>query len=374
MKFSCLQENLYRGLQIARSSVGREQSLPILSHILLTTEKGILSLTATNLEIAVHATVRGKVETEGSIALDAKTLVEFVSLLPKEKVDLTTSSQGILSIQCGGYSTTLHGLSSEDFPLIPSVEKENPITFSLSDIREGLSTTLFAVSLQESRPELSGVLFHSDPVKKTLTIVGTDAYRLAEKTIPAEGELSQNHDVIIPLKTLQEFLRITQYGMGARGELVITDHQLLFLCDSVELYSKRIQGTYPDYKNIIPPSFSTHVRIPRQEFIQAIKASSIFSKAGLHDVQLTVTPKQDGKGLLSLYAANASVGENTTTLDIEMSGGENTVLLNYKYLLDGLSLITSQNVTLDIVDSVNPCVLKPEGGEGYLYLVMPIRQ
>ena len=162
--------------------------------------------------------------------------------------------------------------------------------------------------------------------------------------------------------------------MGARGELVITDHQLLFLCDSVELYSKRIQGTYPDYKNIIPPSFSTHVRIPRQEFIQAIKASSIFSKAGLHDVQLTVTPKQDGKGLLSLYAANASVGENTTTLDIEMSGGENTVLLNYKYLLDGLSLITSQNVTLDIVDSVNPCVLKPEGGEGYLYLVMPIRQ
>lgn len=374
MKFSCLQENLYRGLQIVRSSIGKEQSLPILSHILLKADQGGLTLTATNLEIAVHTTVRGKVEESGAIAVDAKTLCEYVGLLPKEKVDLTCSSEGVASVSCGGFTTKIKGSSPDDFPLIPHVEKQEPITFPLVDMKDALSSTLFAVAPQESRPELSGILFHLSHEYKTLTIVGTDAYRLSEKIIPLASTPPSDTNVIIPVKTLQELMRITQFGMGGHGELIITDNQLLFLCDGVELYSKRIQGNYPDYVNIIPTVFTTTAHIPRTEIIQAVKAASIFSKTGLGDVQLTFTPKTETHGTLSIYSSNASVGENTTALDVLMQGKENSILLNYKYLLDGLTTINAETIIFQAVDSVNPCVIKPTNGTGTLYLIMPIRQ
>lgn len=374
MKFSCLQENLYRGLQIVRSSIGKEQSLPILSHILLKADQGGLTLTATNLEIAVHTVIRGKVEESGSIAVDAKILCEYVGLLPKEKVDLMCSSEGVVSVSCGGFATKIRGSSPDDFPLIPHVERHEPVTFSLADMKDALSATLFTVAPQESRPELSGILFHLSEEQKSLTIVGTDAYRLSEKVIPLSGTPQPDTNVIIPIKTLQELIRITQFGMGGHGELVITDNQLLFLCDGVELYSKRIQGTYPEYMNIIPTTFTTTAHIPRSEFIQAVKAASIFSKAGLGDVQLTFTPKTDSRGTLSLYSSNASVGENTTSLDIQVQGKENSILLNYKYLLDGLTTMNAETIVFQAVDSVNPCVIKPVDGVGTLYLIMPIRQ
>lgn len=374
MKISCLQENLYRGLQVVKSCIGKESSLPILSTILLKTEDGSLSLNATNLEIGVHATVRGKIEQEGSIAIDAKTFTDYIGLLPKEKIQLEVSNEGVVLVICQNFSTKIRGVNPEDFPIIPQLEKQNAITCAVSDLKVAIASTIFTVAQNESRPELSGLLFHVDVKEEKLFLVGTDAYRLGEKSISIKNVPHEDCDVILPTRTLQEVLRIMQYGVGGTIEMYITDNHVLFVCEGVELFSKRIQGTYPDYTQIIPKQFTTTARVDRLELIQAIKASSIFSKAGMNDVQVSLAPVKEGRGTLSAYSSNATVGENKTTLDVQIEGEANEVLLNHKYLLDGLQTIQEDTLFFGVVDGTSPCVIKPTEAKDYLYLVMPIRQ
>lgn len=374
MKVSCLQENLYRGLQIVRSSIGKESSLPILSTILLKTDDGALSLNATNLEIGVHYVVRGKIDEQGSIAIDAKTFTDYIGLLPKEKIDIETFEDGRVSIKCHNFSTKIRGMSPEDFPIIPTLEKKDSISCSVVDLKSAIASTIFTVSQNEARPELSGLLFHINVTDGVLFLAGTDAYRLGEKKIKVQTTLTQDCDVILPVKTLQELLRIMQYGVGGTIDMYITESHVLFISEGVELFSKRIQGTYPDYTQIIPKQFSTSIRVDRAELIQAIKASSIFSKSGVFDVQIKCTPTQEGRGTLSAFSSNATVGENTAVLDVEYEGSANEVLLNYKYFLDGLQTINEETLFFGIVDSTSPCVIRPLENKEYLYLVMPIRQ
>lgn len=374
MKVSCLQENLYRGLQLVRSSVGKEAHLPILSSILLTADKDGLSLNATNLEIGVHALIRGKIDQNGSIAIDAKTFSDFVGLLPKDKIDLSTQEDGVVSVKCQNFSTKIRSVNPEDFPIIPTFERIDVVCCPLNELKAALSSTIFTVSQNEARPELSGLLFHLNAADKKLIIVGTDAYRLGEKSFSISTNLTQDCDVILPVKTLQELLRIMQYGIGGNVEVFITDTQALFVCDGVEVYSKRIVGTYPDYTQIIPKQYSTKIIIDRQEFSQAVKASSIFSKSSVNDVHISVKAKDGGRGTVSIHSSNATVGENTTTIDAHVDGGDNEILLNHRYLLDGLQTIPEESVFFGIVDSTTPCVIKPLQAKDYLYLVMPIRE
>lgn len=374
MKVSCLQENLYRGLQIVRSSIGKEASLPILSSILFTADERGLSLNATNLEIGVHATIRGKIEENGSVALDAKTITDFVGLLPKEKIDISVTQDNSVSVKCQNFSTKIRGSNTEDFPIIPTLERNDVITCPLNEFKAALAKTIFAVSQNDARPELSGLLFHLNTQEKKITLAGTDAYRLSEKSFSITTNIQNDCDVILPIKTLQELLRIMQYGLGGMVEMYVVENQVLFICEGVELFSKRIQGTYPDYLQIIPKQFTTKVVIDRQEFAQAVKASSIFSKSGINDVQISIKAKESGRGTVAIHSSNMTVGENTATLDAQVDGSDNEILLNHRYLLDGLQTISEESVFFGAVDSTSPCVIKPLEAKDYLYLVMPIRQ
>jgi len=373
MKFTSIQENLHFGLQTTGHLVNKNVNLPILNNVLLETKDGALKLSSTNLEIGISCSVRCKVEKEGSFTVDAKLLADYISLLPNDQVDVSLLTDEFISLQCLNSSTKIKGLASDDFPVIPEIEKKNPIKIKISEFRKAVSQVVFAVANSEIRPEIGGVLLNFNKFEKgKLTLVGTDSYRLAEKVIPIEDN-GEDKEVIVPLKTLQELVRILGNIKDSSIEFLqiyLSENQILFVCDSIELISRLIEGQYPDYKQIIPSAIKTKTAVSTAEFVKAIKKVSLFAKTGIFDVNL-VFEAQKG---LTVQSVNSQIGESKSDIEVDFSGETNETTLNYRYLLDGLNNLDSVETEISVVDSNLPCVIKAKDKNDYLYLVMPIKQ
>ena len=243
-------------------------------------------------------------------------------------------------------------------------------------MKKGLQATSIAVTINESRPEISGLLFSYTKEKQILSFVGTDAYRLAEKhiSVRSEGEV-EDFSCIVPLKTIQELLRVLSSGTEQEDIVIcVNENQILFLYDTSELVSKIIQGQYPDYTQIIPSQFQTKALLDVSECVKAVKASSLFSRSELQDIHINILPKEQGKGDIRIHAENTTVGKHEVVLEGEVKGNENTVSLNYMYMLDGLAQSGEEKISLEIIDSNNPCVIRPVGKDDCMYLIMPIRE
>lgn len=372
MKFSCLQENLQKGVSLVRSSIGKDKGLPILSNILLKVEKGSITIESTNLELGVHCTIRGMVEEEGVVAIDAKVFYDYISLLPKEKILFSCTDDFILHITCGTYTTTLRGVNPDDFPILPFFQSETTLVCGNTQTLQALQNTLFSTApYSETRPELSGVYLHWKD-DNTLSFVTTDTYRLSFYSISVKQKKGTPYSIIVPLQTLQEIQKILHSQQGEDIEIMQNDSQIQFTCGMVRIVSKVIQGSYPDYENIIPKNYSTTIIIEKDEFTKAIRATSLFSKSGLFDVNIVITILQDGKGKIDISSSNTVVGENSVVLEGEGKGVNNTISLNYKYLLDWLSVCQEEKIVLRAVDANTACLLEPIKREDQYYLVMPI--
>ncbi len=381
MKLSCTRDNLYQGLAITSHLTGKNVNLPILSNVLMKTEGGSLRLTTTNLEMATSCLVRGKVEEEGDFTVPSKLFFDYVSLLPNENVALEVGGDA-LSVGCGKYKTKIKGLSASEFPLIPPVSGGKKYSVSAELLRSALSQVLFAVAGNESRPELAGVSvsFHDPSAGKgKVTLAATDSYRLAERTVALLPDSEQAaFNVIVPARALGEVARILSLfkdSIDAPEAVVIqlTENQVVFSCGPVELTSRTIEGTYPDYKQIIPKTFQSEAVIRRDDLIKAVKTASLFSRTGLFDVTLSIDPSG---GEMTVSATDATRGENTATCSADVTGSANTITVNYRYLLDGLNAINTDEILFQAIDGANPCLIRPKGEdvEGYQYIVMPIKQ
>lgn len=375
MEISSLQENLKQGLFAVSHVAGKNINLPILNNILIRAGGGNIRLIATNLEMGVTSAIRGKIEKEGSFTVDAKTISDYISLLPNKKINLKQKENSLI-VESENYKTKILGQSAEEFPLIPEVDKTNYYSANAIEFKEALSQVVFAVSTSESRLELTGVFFSF--IGEKLTMAATDSYRLAEKTIAVKtNNGAEEKKAIIPARTLQELVRILSAepaGEGEAGEIkfYLSENQILFSFGSIELVSRLIEGQYPDYKQIIPTNIRTTVSISRTELIRAVKASALFSKTGINDISLDF-PAEKNKAVIS--SASGQTGENTTEFDADVSGDDNGVVVNYRYLLDGLNNIAGENVKIEIIDSNTPCILRAaEKNESYLYIIMPIKQ
>ena len=282
-----------------------------------------------------------------------------------------------LLLSCGGYKTKINGIQASEFPLIPSVKAQWACQVPVEVFRNSLNQVLFAVSNNESRPELTGVsLFFKIGQEKTLVMAATDSYRLAECSVPFKTEVQEEKKVIVPARTLLEvgrILSIFKDGVDSptQVEIQIAENQIVFLYGSVELISRTIEGAYPDYQQIIPQNFQTTAVLDHDDFSQAIKAASLFSRTGLFDVVLKFDPK--GKQVC-VQATDAARGENRVECPGEITGAENTVTVNYRYLLDGLNALGSEQIKFEMIDAGNPCLLLPKEEKDYLYIIMPIRQ
>jgi len=375
MKLTCIQENLNFGLQSTGHLVNKNVNLPILNNVLVEATNGGLKLSSTNLEIGISCQVRCKVEVEGSFTVDAKLLSDYVNLLPNEQINIDLEKGNNLKISCRNSNTKIKGIVADDFPVIPVIEKTNAFKIKIKDFKKALAQVIFAVSVSETRPEISGVLMSFNKLEKNkLFMVGTDSYRLTEKNIPVESN-GEEKEVIVPMKTLQETLRILnglkdQSGTEEDLEIYLSENQILFTCGGVELISRLIEGQFPDYKQIIPTETKTKAVIATSELTKAIKTVALFSKTGIFDINLNFDPS---KGM-TMQATNTQVGESKSDLEVAYEGEANETVLNYRYILDGLSNITADEVELSLVDSNIPFIMKPKGDDSYTYIIMPIKQ
>ncbi|MFH1232985.1 MAG: DNA polymerase III subunit beta [Patescibacteria group bacterium] len=375
MKIFSLQENLKQGLFVVSHIAGKNINLPILNNVMIKVSDGNIKILATNLEMGIITTVRGRIEEEGSFTVDSKIISECINLLPNKKIGLELKD-GSLLVDSDNYQVKIKGQSAEEFPLIPEIDKKNYYSIQVEVFKKAISQIIFAVSLSEARLELSGVVFSFN--SNSLVLAATDSYRLAEKKIEIKANNEEEKKIIVPVKTLQELIRILS---GVQINLVeedddelrfyVSDNQILFTYKSTELISRLIEGQYPDYQQIFPTTSKTQVIISRTELIRATKLASLFSKTGINDINLDF-PKE--KNQLVVSSTSGQTGENVTSLEARVSGEDNGIVVNGRYLLDGLSNIEGEMIRLEVIDNNTPCVIKPEKDTNYLYIIMPIKQ
>lgn len=384
MKFSCTQENLNQGLAIVSHIAGKNVNLPILGNVLIKADDKALQFLATNLEIAVKCTVRGKIENQGEFTVPSKLFADYVSLLPKDRVDVALAGNAF-TVACGTYQTKLNGIPASEFPLIPTIDPQKRFTMKVADLKKAVGQVLFAVAPNESRPEISGVLFKFAPTNDGMELIlaATDSYRLAEKTVAvdkgASTAISEPMSVIVPARTVSELMRVL--GVFKDGldnptsiEMQISDNQIQFVYDTVELVSRTIEGKYPDYRQLIPERFETEVVVSRDELSRAVKTASLFSRTGLNDIHLTFTPDSS----IKLASTNSQTGEHAVQLEGAITGKGGTITVNFKYFLDGVNNLGQEMLVVQMIDGMSPCLLRGyvdnAVSEDYLYIVMPIRQ
>lgn len=384
MKFSCTQENLKRGLLATSAVANRNLNLPILNNVLVRLEGTGIQMISTNLEVAVRCTIRGKVDEAGEFTLPSKLFLDYVNLLPDDRVDLELDGT-VMKVSCKKNSTKIKGIPAVEYPLIPAVDRKAVFHVPGAKFRRALAQVTFAVSNVESRPELTGVLFSVNPsfAPGKLLMAATDSHRLSEKILafskePALSSTDRAMTTIVPGRTLNELSRILAlYKDGESAienvEVSVGESQIAFRFGDVELISRVIDGKYPDYRPIIPERFTTEAIVPRADIAQAVKSASLFSKAGLQDVHFDFSP---GEGL-TVASSEGQMGKNDSFVDGKVEGQKNGIILNYRYFLDGIGAIETPTLRMRIVDAMDPCVLAPDendADEKLTYIIMPIRQ
>jgi len=368
MKIICTQENLIKGLNIVSHIAGKNISLPILNNILIKAEDSSIKMMSTNLDIGIKTSIRGKVDKVGEITAGAKILTDYVALLANSNVDIEVKDNNLI-IKTENQETSIHCQETDDYPVIPWIETTSGISVEAKILKEGLGQVINSASYEDIRPELSGILMI---VKKdNLIMAATDSYRLAEKKIKIiKNNLEQEKAYkIVPLRVLQEVLRVCGEG-DEKVDINFSDSQVVFNFQETTIMSRLIEGNYPDYKEIIPTEWKTQVVVDKSSLISQVKVASLFSRSGINDVLLEFNKDKD----ITISAANIQYGENKSKQEAQVTGENNSVVFNYKYLLDGLQNINQKKIMIKINSADMPVILSPEGDDSYLYLIMPIRR
>lgn len=367
MKFTCTQENLAHGLSAVSRVASKSAVLAILNNVLLIAEDGRVQLQTTNLELAIIVTIRAKVDVPGRYTVPSRLLTEFISLLGNERVTLELVTGG-LHVSSGHTQTTIKGAPAEDFPVLPTHDAPTETSMPATTLRRALEGVIFAAANDESRPEISGTLLALSG--KHCTVAATDSYRLAENKTTTLSTIEVDRKAIVPSRTAQELLRLTPDDETV-VKIYLGDDQARFLLPDIEIVSRVIEGQYPDYQQIIPTNWTTKVVCDREELVANIRATSLFCKAGINDLTLTVHPE---KKTLELTAANAQLGEHAATVPAEIEGDGLSIVFNFRYLLDGVQSLGGRVTTLELQDHNAPGVLRNAERADALYLLMPIRQ
>lgn len=373
MKFTCTKENISRVLNIACPLANRQGHLPILMNILINASSSGVEIVATNLEIAVKTNLRAKVDENGSFTVPAKTLLDYINLLPDSQIEFSLKNNEMV-VKCVGSSTKIKGAPAEEFPVVPEIDEKNVYAISVNDFKNALSKTVVAVARNEIRPELSGVYMKFFGSRHNgLVLASTDSYRLAEAKVDIDQGGSEI-EAIVPARTAYEIIRLLNLSKDGESEtnvrVWVSENQIAIRYNGFEMTSRLVDGNYPDYAQIIPESFKTVAVFPSDVMGKAIKAASLFTSVGINAVSfdLNVDTKT-----VAISSTNAQTGEYNSEVDADLSGEENSILLNHRYVLDGLQQIGS-DVEFGINSSDAPCMFKEKGNKNYIYIVMPIRQ
>ncbi|HOW13029.1 MAG TPA: DNA polymerase III subunit beta [Candidatus Pacearchaeota archaeon] len=374
MKLTILQEKLKEGLNIVEKISLKSLTLPILNNILISAEKNFLNLSSTDLEIGINWWSLSKIEEEGKITIPSKLFSNFINLLPNKKINIKTKNNDIL-IECENYFTQIKGLSSDEFPIIPNVKKNEFISLKSSIFCQSLSQIVDIPLLSNSRPEISGIYFLFQ--KNTITMASTDSFRLGEKKIIFKNEqkLTNNYSLILPQKTAKEIINIFN-TKDKDLNIYLSSNQIMFETlmtetnyPEIQVVSKLIEGEYPDYKEIIPLKYNTQIILNKDEFLNRLRISGLFT-GKTNEVKIKTNLN---KNELEIFNQNKDIGEYNSKLPVKIMGENIEVCFNYKFLIDGISNIKSSEIILELNGDDGPAILKPVGDDTYIYVVMPIK-
>ena len=381
MKLSCLQENLNKGLGVVGRAVASRTTLPITQNVLLSTDRSMLKLSATNLEIAITTWVGAMVEEEGAITVPARLLSEFVGHLPDQSIDMEISQETkVLRMKCARSEANINGTEADDFPPIPTVDEEFTAKIEPRALRTAISQVVFAAATEESRPVLTGVKLELE--ESQFTMAAADGFRLAVYKGDLAEAVPTPVSIILPHRTLNEIARLLGEQDGV-VEMIMTPSrgQALFRLENVEIVSQLIQGTFPNYSQLIPQSYQTRTVFDLQEFSRAARGASIFARDGNGIVRLEIMPEggesataESGptEGRVRISARAEEMGENRDEINTSIEGEESKIAFNNKYLLDVLNAFERGEVALETTTSSSPGVFKSTTSDRYVHVVMPM--
>ncbi len=362
MKFSVSKEKLLEGLQTVQNVVSTRTTLPILSNVLLQATDGQLRFTTSDLDVGIRSAVEVAVEKPGATTLPARRLLSIVRELPTSEITVEVDSKNVASIRSGPSFFKILGLPEEEFPPLPKFENAKTFTLRQKDLRDALRKTSYAISTDETRYVLNGILFSFRDNK--LTLVATDGRRLALVDIELEFPRSHEGDVIIPSKTVSEIARL----LTDDGEIKISlgENQAAFEVNGTLLVSKLIEGNYPNYRQVIPAETKERVTLERVLFHDAVHRVSLLASEKSNSVKLVFT-----KNNLEIAANTPDVGEARESLAIAYKGRDLAIAFNPEFLMAPLKNLTVDEVFLDLIDEMSPGVVKIQGP--FLYVIMPMR-
>lgn len=372
MKVTILHSDIYSPLQAVSRSIAAKPQLPVLNNVLLQADSGVLTISATNLEIGIIKKINADVIEAGDITVPAKILTEIMSGLSGEKVSLE-SSLDQLKISTQNFSGTLNGISATEFPTIP-VSSDNNFSLDAALLQQSLPQISFAAAIDEARPVLTGIFTEIKDQK--LEVVATDGFRLAHKKSKLdESNSKQNFKSLIPRRTFEEVIKViaeeSQSNLDTLKLIISTSenqNQMIFQIGKTIISSRLIEGTYPTWERIVPTTFKSFATVDRYDFMKSIKLASVFARDAANIVKMDV-----GKNKIKVFSEARELGQQETELEAKTEGEPLIIAFNNKYLLDALNNCHSKEVKLNFSGNLSATLIQPLEEEGLEYVVMPIR-
>lgn len=363
MKFNILQSDLWPVLSSVSRSCGARAQLPVLGNILLQAQGGKMKLSATNLEIGVVKCLKAEIEEEGEVTVPAKILVEVVSNLAGQKLEISSLNDQ-LTISSPNFSAVINGISASEFPSIPLSGKE-AIGLKPDILTDSLPKIAFASAAEEARPVLTGILTEIKDGK--IQLVATDGYRLSYKESPIEEKI--NFKTLIPKRGLEEVARLLTEEETEVVKISLSDdqNQIIFKFGDTQLSSRLIEGQFPAWEKVIPQSFKARIAVDRGELLKAVKLASIFSRNEANMVRVKNLPTK-----LVITSESREFGNQKTEVEAQSEGEDLDIVFNSKFLQDVLSAIPSSQVTMELSGNLSAALIRPVGDDSLKYIIMPV--
>jgi DNA polymerase-3 subunit beta len=377
MKVTVLQENLARGLNIVSRAVSPRSTLPVLGNILVATDEGRLRLSATNLELGITCWIGAKVEEEGSTTVPARTFSDLVGTLSDNQVEMTlTVRTQTLNLRCGASNTDLKCIDSQEFPPMPVADFSEGLDINVSELKEMIHQVAFAASTDDARPILTGVLTSVD--ENQIILAAADGFRLSVRKTHLSSSISRPVSAIIPARALSELARIAGDGNQVVTMVIPPNRgQVIFRMSEIELVSQLIEGSFPDYEQIIPNRCETRAVLSTQSFLKACKQAEIFAREGSHIARVNITPGGELQpGTVEISGQSEETGYNQNVVDATIEGPPLLIAFNVRFLREVLDVIQTPNVALETSVDTSPGVIRPIGGQDgqdeFLHVIMPM--
>lgn len=371
VKVQVLQENLQRGLSIVGRAVATRATLPITANVLLKTDGGRLMLAATDLDISISTWVGARVDEEGATTVPSRLIGDFVAQLPPQPVDLTIPDRGRqVKISCARNESTMSAMDAEDFPRIQEISEGTAITLEAKALRRAIERVEFAAASDDSRPVLTGVQLKTDGQR--LTMAAADGFRLAVADITLTKAPEQSIEVIVPARAFRELSRlVADSNEDVEMRVNAQRTQVRFALTDTEMVAQLIQGTFPNYNQLIPSEYNTRATIAVDEFKREVRIAAIFARDGSGIIRLQIQPGDGPHGQLTISARADEVGDNEGKVDVKLEGDASKIAFNSRYLQDVLGILNGE-VALEMTSPSAQGVFRPVGETDYVHVVMPM--